>query len=241
MRTRTLANLRADVREWSDMLTSTFISDANMNERLNKSIALLYGKLVAVRGPDYYEKQASFSTTAAKSLYDLSADMTPTASDFWQLIQVEITDGTFKRAVQPFMRKEGPRWQEYPVPAGYSFNLLYVPAPTRLVNDSDVFDGIAGFEDWAVLDTVIGALAKEENDVSVYMNERAKWQEAIDALASDRDAGWPERIVDVSRRTSPILYNGGVPRYRLRGATGIDGAGQKLEILWGPMPGAWAW
>src|SRR5689334_5732180 len=103
MRTRTLAQLRDDVRARADMRNSTFITDADINEYINQSIAVLYGKLVGVKGQDYFEKSSSFTTTQGSTLYNLP-------SDFWQLISVEIQDGTFKRVMQPFMRKERARW-----------------------------------------------------------------------------------------------------------------------------------
>lgn len=235
MRTRTLANLRADVRDRADMPNAGFISDATLNEYINESIATLYGMLVGARGQDYYEKSASFTTVAGQSLYDF-ASMSPSVTDFGQLISVEITDGTLKRNLKPFMRKEHGRWSEYGIPAGYPVTIYYIPAPARLSADGDVFDGIMGWEEWVVLDATIKALGKEESDVSTWKEERAKIEKQINQLASDRDAGGPERIVDVTRQKDSYMYSGGLPRYRLQGATGVDGAGQKFQILWGPTP-----
>lgn len=240
MRTRTLANLRSDVLVRADMPNTTFISTANLNEMINQSVARLFGRLVSVRGQDYFMKSATFTTSAGTGTYAFSS-MTPAVADFFQLIQLEIADGTLQRVVQPVMQKELPRWREYGVPAGYTFTVRYVPAPTRMTNDADLFDGIAGWEEWVVLDCAIKLLNAEESDVSILMAMKQEMEQSIDQLASDRDAGWPERVVDVSRKRLNHLFNGGVPRYRLVAATGIDGAGQGIEVAWGPVNGAFAW
>lgn len=232
MRGRTLAQLRTDVRRRADIVNSDFISDDELNELINGSIAVLYGKLVGVRGQEYYEKNYIFSTVAGNALYYL-----PT--DFWQLSSVEIQDGSFRRVIQPFMRVEHARWAQYAVPGGYPITVYYVPAPQRLESDSDFFDGIAGWEEWVVLDAAIKCLQKEESDVSVLAGQKAAVEDAIRGLASERDGGFPERVADMHRQTSPFVFTGGVPRYRLRGATGVEGAGQHIEILWGPIPNDW--
>jgi hypothetical protein len=223
----------SDAREYADMPRSKFVSDPQLINRVNKSIKRLYRKLVAARGQEYYRKSfPTFNTVSGQNLY-------PLPSDFFQLISVEITDGTFRRCMQPFMEKEHARWREYSVPGGYPIDIAYVPAPTTLVNPDDAFDGICGFEDWVALDVAIGMLAKEESDTSELKEQRMLIEQEIDELIPERDAGWPERIVDVSRQQGPYVFSGGIPRYRLRGATDISGAGQSIEILWGPIPGDW--
>lgn len=229
------------MRELADMPNSTFISDANLNEYINRGIAKLYGKLVSARGSDYYEKSATFTTVSGQQSYPMSA-WTPATTDFWQLLQVEITDGSFKRVLQPFMRKEHAKFSEYSVPAGFVITIYYVPFASRLTLDADAFDGINGWEEWVIRDAVIEALNKEESDVSVHKNRQAEIEHEITSLSTDRDAGWPERIVDVSktgRRINPSAWMGGSPMYRLHGNATIDGATPSIDILWGPITGAW--
>lgn len=228
----TLAQLRADARRHADMVNSTFCSDADFNDYINTGIAELYGRLVAARGQGYYQKEASYTTVGGQPLYALPAD-------FWQLVSVEIKDGSYRRVMQPFMQKEHARWAEYSVPGGFSFTMSYIPAPQKLVQDTDVFDGIAGWEHYVVLDAAISALTREESDTTILQGQQNKLLIQIERLAGDRDASWPERIVDASRQISPFVFSGGVPRYRLKGASTITGADQNIEILWGPAPNDW--
>lgn len=233
--------MRTDVRELADMPNSTFVSDTNLNEYINRGIAKLYGKLVGARGQDYYEKSATFVTTQGTQSYPMST-WTPATTDFWQLLQVEISAGGFKRVMQPFMRKEHAKFSEFSVPGGYTITVYYVPYATRLVNDSDAFDGINGWEEYVIRDATVELLNKEETDVSIHLNRMAQIEKEIEGLASDRDAGWPERIVDVSqrgRRVGASAWMGGSPMYRLHGNSTIDGASPSLDIIWGPISGAW--
>lgn len=231
-RTRTLTNLLSDVRLRADMVNSTFVSDSELTEYINQSIAALFGILVGARGQDYYENSTTITTTAGTTTYSLP-------SDFWQLIQVEADLGGIKRPIKPFMRKEHAAWSEQAVPGGYTFTVYYTPAPTRLSSGTDTFDGIAGWEEWVVLDAAIKCMAKEESDVSILAAQKVAIEKQIEQLAGDRDAGWPERIVDVSRDHF-VDFTLGAPRYRLKGPSAVTSSTQQIEILWGPVPG-WGW
>lgn len=216
-RSRTLGSLRADARERADMVNSLFITDANFNEFINQSAARLYNKLVKARGQAYYQSSYVITTTTATT-YTLP-------SDFYQLQLVQINFGGRKQTMRPFMLKDSSRWSEASPQAGYQVTIRYTPAPVRMTNDSDTFDGIAGWEEWIVLDAAIKALNKEESDVQVLMAQRADVEAEISGLAPSRDAQWPDRVVDMERirdRWSPPL----VPQYRL--------AQNSIEILWGP-------
>lgn len=235
MRTKTLAELRTDVRSIADQPAtgSGFLSDAEINSFINTGIAFLFNKLSLVHGQEYFEADpVTYTTVSGQTKYDLPPD-------FWQLNSVEMNDGGFRRALQPFMEKEHARWAQYPVPGGFTFQLRYIPNPPQLKNDTDSFDGLAGWERWVVLYAAIQCLAKEESDTGVLKGEQREVEQLIEAAAPNRDAGWPERIADVYRQTSPFVFGAGVPRYRLRGARGIDGHGQQLELLWGPIPNDW--
>lgn len=226
----TLQDLRLDTLEAADMPNTKATTTKNLDRRINRSIKRLYNKLVAVRGQEYYRKNyPPFNTVDNTSDYALP-------SDFYQLIRVKMSDGTIKRTLEPFMEREAARWEEYRVPGGFPVDVAYVPAPTTLVNPDDTFDAIAGFEEWVICDAAIGLVGKEESDAGELVTRKAEAEAMITALATDRDAGWPERVADASRRGPNYAFGGGMPRYRLRGATGIGGTGQVLTLLWGPAP-----
>ena len=82
----------------------------------------------------------------------------------------------------------------------------FIPAPPDLSDDVTTVDGIAGFEEWVVLDCCIKCLAKEESDVSVFLDAKMRMEDRIKRLASDRDIGEPDRVRDVLKEAT--IYDG---------------------------------
>lgn len=66
--------MRSDVRLRADMPGNQFVTDPEINEYLNQSIAELYDLLVQSRGQEYYVKGVLFSTVAGQEYYTLPAD-----------------------------------------------------------------------------------------------------------------------------------------------------------------------
>ena len=90
---------------------------------------------------------------------------------------------------------EGPIIRLFPEPtSSFPVKIWYIPYATVLVEDTDTFDGINGWEHYVVLDTAISMLAKEESDTRPLMAERAEIETLIDELSSTRDEGAPWRM-----------------------------------------------
>lgn len=88
-----------------------------------------------------------------------------------------------------------------PQPGGqFSCNLWYNPTPPYLVNSTDPFDGINGFEEHAVLGAAIKLLMKQEQfeHAQALMAERAHQQDRILGMIPTRDAEAPPRVQDVT-------------------------------------------
>jgi hypothetical protein len=224
-RSRTLAQMVADARERADMVGSTFITDTTFKQYVSDSCATVYNMLVMARGHAYYQTTTTFVTTSA-TLYALPAD-------FFELQLAQIDYGGLKQTLRPFMLKEAARWSEMPSQPGYTVTLRYTPAPPTLTLDADTFDGIAGFEQWAVLDAAIKALTKEESDVSVLLAQRAMKEQEIARLAPTRDAQFPDRVIDQARLMRRSFPYQSAPRYRL--------AAGNIELLWGPIAAGGLW
>lgn len=64
-RSRTLADLRADVRERADMVGSTFITDATFNEYINQSAARCQNKFSQAHGHAYQSSTTTWTTTSS--------------------------------------------------------------------------------------------------------------------------------------------------------------------------------
>jgi hypothetical protein len=87
-----------------------------------------------------------------------------------------------------------------PVPSGqFTCTMWYHPTPPVLVNPSDVFDGINGYEELAVLSAAIKLLIKQEQfeHAQALMGERARQEEKVLSLLV-HDAEAPERVTDVT-------------------------------------------
>ena len=88
-----------------------------------------------------------------------------------------------------------------PKPSGqFTCTLWYTPTPPVLVNGSDTFDGVSGFEEYAVLDAAIKLLVKQEQmeHAQALMQMQAQKKDEILGMLQNRDAENPERVQDVT-------------------------------------------
>lgn len=204
---------RADIESAADRF-----SDAEITDNLNESITELYDVLLSAYGQDYYRAASPTTLIPTQSIYSLP-------SNFLSLISVDLYYGTpsnYVFSLRPFMESERNeyRWaaglaistpayyrlraaniELIPIPtSAMTLQINYVPTPTLLVNPGDTFDGINGWEEYAVLDAAIKCCIKDEaTDVAASLEARkAVIAQRIKERATERDAGQPERIQDVT-------------------------------------------
>lgn len=229
----TLLDLRTRVRQRANMENSTFVTDSEVSSLVNEGIAGLYNLLVQARGQEYYAADTSIATVANQSVYDLPADFYQLlditaliSSETYKLKRYQMADiarlsqpGVTSPATLPQYRIRGQfntttnvvQLQILPLPTQvYTISIYYVPAPVLLAADGDTCDGIAGFEEWVVLDAAIRCLQKEESDVSFLAAEREKVEARIRNLRDDRDAGDAPRVQDVRGRA--VAYDSTLTR-----------------------------
>lgn len=85
-----------------------------------------------------------------------------------------------------------------PLPqAATKVRLLYVPRLSPLVADSDVIDGVSGWEEYVVVDCIIKAKLKEESDCSTEVALRDALRLRIEGVSENRDEGSPATVADV--------------------------------------------
>jgi hypothetical protein len=217
-RTRTLTNLIADVRAAGDFESDPNKPDALITDRINENIAGFWNILLQAYGEDYLRKECTVTTVAGTEYYTLAS----LAADFWFALGFDLSyNGAIydlpkfsfhernihkvtsnqrgvPRAARISTTSAGAEAvQLSPVPDGaYSVLVHYIPAPVRLVNGSDTFNGVAGWESYVVWSTVADLKAKEESDPSYALAMAAKWEKDIRANAPQRSRG-VERIKDV--------------------------------------------
>lgn len=88
-----------------------------------------------------------------------------------------------------------------PQPSGqFNCTLWYYPTLAPLVAGGDQFDGINGFEEWAVLDAAIQILSKQErlDHMQVLQGKQMAEQQRIIASIAAHDAENPQRVQDVT-------------------------------------------
>ena len=217
-----LSEFRTRVRYWSDASTggtSDHYASAEVDYRINKSIEALYDLLVQARGHEFY------SATSAPMAVTSGVGSYPLPADFYQLVSVLLSassqiydvptwtnrqksqllnDGISGGGGDPASlryRVKATSLQFLPTPTGtgWTFTLDYIPRFTELTGPDDAFDGVNGWEEWAVLDCAMGMLAKD-SDTEVYQMlgmKKAEVEARIKRLAPDRDAEHPERVQDV--------------------------------------------
>lgn len=195
-----------------------FVTEPELISYINQSYFELYDLLVSAFGNNYYVASPySFTTDGVNELFALP-------SDFYKLLGVDLslsggTPGSWL-TVKHFEfndrnRYSVPNFQAFygvtnlryrlnganlwltPTPAsGQSIQLWYVPRMTTLSALSSTADGISGWTEYIICDAAMKCLQKEESDVSVLMAEKQALKLRIEAMAENRDAGPPPKVVD---------------------------------------------
>lgn len=209
----TLAAVRTQVRQRAQMENSTFVLDDELRSYINASVCELYDLLVAARGKEYYLSSQTFTTTANVTLYNLP-------SDFYDLVGVDLAvngrNVTLRRYEFPERNRyqnpvvlpaftplvygiEGEKLRLLPAPTGaQSVTVWYVPAPPLYTGDSVYIDGIAGWEEYIVVDCVIKCLQKQESDASSFFAQKEALRRRIQAMSTMRDQGEAARVIDAT-------------------------------------------
>jgi hypothetical protein len=216
--TATLLEMRTQVRQRADMVGSNFCTDPEIDGYLNKSITKLYDLLVKNYGEDYYTDPtpSTISVVAGTDTYSL-----PTT--FYKLSGMDVQVGSLWVPIHKYGMGNRNRAQEgklvrdaryrllsnkirfTPIPtASHTVRLWQIPAPTKLVADADTFDGIAGWEEFAIVDAAIKCLSKEESDTSALMVEKKELEDRIISLSANRDIVEAERITDINEEAEQL-------------------------------------
>ena len=222
----TLAELKEQARQRSDMENSEFVSDAELTQYINSSLAELHDLLIAAYNEDYVMNEHIFASTSAIQ-YDLPAD-------FYKLRGVDVRQNTtgnwatvkrfnFNRRNEqqnaytwnmlglPYMeyRLVGSKIRFNRTPdVTVQFRIFYYPAAPKLVLDTDAYDDVNGFAEYVVVDAAIKMMQKEESDVRVLLAQKSALAERIRAMAAGRDANEPASVTDIYAEDTEITLVG---------------------------------
>lgn len=219
----TLAQLKSQSRDRADMTNSQFVSDSELVNYINGSIAELHDLLIAAYDNDYFITEYTFNTVSGTDSYALPAD-------FYKLRGIDSKIGTDQWfTLQPFNFNErnskndlvaylaygnnfryrimGSEVVFSPVPQGiYSIKLWYIPVATKLTSDSDTLNDLNQFSEYVIVDAAIKMANKEEADVSVLAAQKAELKRRIEVMAQNRNADKSESISDIYAENLDYLW-----------------------------------
>lgn len=221
VQTKTLAQLRAAVREQADMVNSQFVTDSTLTSFINSSLSELHDLLIQKFGNNYaVAPPFSYLTDGTSDRYALP-------EDFYKLLGVDLDlggDPAMRVTLRPFNFSDRNKyvyphvtpmlgrhsnlryklvgntiWFTPRPQSNLTLTLWYVPRMAELVNDADVADGVSGWLEYVVVDSAIKCLMKEESDVSAHMARKEQLRRRIEEAAENRDAGFPMTVSDTRR------------------------------------------
>lgn len=222
--TRTLAQLRTDARRYADQVESEFCSDAEVDRYLNLGLAELWHVLVQA-DPDRYLGRTEIATVAGTREYALPDDFAAArtleklqgsgSERAYRLEPYNISDGNVGSGLATVNgRSSGLRWAVLYQgvdgsasrlrfngdPGSGFFRLWYVQAPVELADDADTWDGVAAWEEFAVLWAAEQMMAKEESDPSALIRRRTELTARIRHIAGSRVIGTAPSVARVRHR-----------------------------------------
>lgn len=217
----TVGNLRLECQQRINKEHSQFYTTQEWNSMISQSFKELWGILQQKFGDDYFLAEPYTYLTGSNTQFY------PLPDDFKALLGVEVAlnqgDPNSWITLRQFEFAQRNLWN-YPnvytfygvtnlryrvmgnnlmiVPAqqgGQTIRIWYVPRPSQLINDTDTVDAVAGWEEYIVTDSCIKALAKQEDDVSVFAAQKMALMKRIEEAAENRNIGEPQKVTDIRR------------------------------------------
>lgn len=203
-KTVTLTQLIDRIRFQGDFENSRVMSDARITEVINAAIKGIWDLLLETR-PDNYITTTTLTTTAGN-------DSVTLPTDFFKLRLVEVYDGACYRPLRPHNVSEAWRYQLMtptasrltyrietgtlrimPVPTQvWTLRVKYFKPATDLVSGSDTFDGVNGYEDLVIAQTIAKLRGGREGmDSSWWDKEAARMISDVRNSAAPLDVGEP--------------------------------------------------
>lgn len=236
----TLGNIRLEAKQRSDRVNSNFVTDQEWNTYISNSYKELYDILKQKFGDDYFVAIPYAYTTSGTINPTTQASLYPLPNDFYAGLGVEValnpSDPNSWVTLKKFMfiqrnlwnfpnvytfygitnlryRFNGDNLMIVPIAsANQTVRIWYVPRPNQLFVDTQLVDGISGWEEYIVVDACIKALVKQEADVTMFVNQKNALIKRIEEAAENRDIGEPETVSDSKLRNfawSDDNWNGG--------------------------------
>lgn len=225
-----LGQVRLAAQQRADLVNSDFVTTQEWNFYINKSYTELYDILIQVYADDYYVATPYQFNTDGRfpaiyalpnnfyKLLGVDLGLNPNNNAYITLKKFPFIDRNsylFGSAPAGFLGVNQLRYRVLnnniwfiPQPqSNQQVQLWYIPRPVTLLADSDVLDGVSGWDEYIVVDAAIKAMQKEESDVSVLMAEKQALLMRITSAASNRDAGMSEVASNMRRLDGSYSYD----------------------------------
>lgn len=220
----TAGNLVLEVQQRVDRVNADNITLQEWISMLSQSYKWLYNLLIQKFGNDYFIAPPVTYVTTGTIDPVMQAQVFPLPLDFYKLMRVEVALNpadpnswitlkqfeaiqanlynypnvyTFHGITNLRYRLWGNYLQIVPIAsAGQTLRIWYSPRPNQLLNLTDIVDGISAFEELIVVDTAIKALAKTEEDPSVFILQKKELLQEVEEAAENRNVGEPQTVSD---------------------------------------------
>lgn len=210
MRNVSLLELRTWARQLSDTEGDPFVTDTELTALANRHLTDVYDRIVDAGPPDRYASTTTFTTTVGVAAIGQLAD-------FRNLVDVYVVQDGLRTALSPM--RGGARGNYQAPTKVYTIEVEYIPAPDELVDDTDTFDGVSGWEELIACLMARDVMIKRESDPSAVMANIARLEARISSRARSYDKGHPKYVTDLDD-IADWRWSQGSPRakcYRLRG------------------------
>lgn len=213
-----LGYLRLMSQQRADLVNSQFLSLTEWNFNISQSYKELWDLLAQKYGDDYFVATPyTFTTGNGLQFYPLPADfykllgvevaLNPGDSNSWvslrkfEFVQRNLWNYpnvyTFYGITNLRYRLNGNNLYIVPLPTGgQTLRIWYVPRPVILMADTDIMDGVSGWEEYVIVDAARKARLKQESPTDELMNEKLGLIQRIESAAENRDVGEPETVSD---------------------------------------------
>lgn len=211
----TLSELRTLSLQRCDMVNSNFVSTSELNSWINQACDDLYDLIVS-RYEDYYTTSFQFTISSPNDGYTLPTSVYKIRGLDFQISGDWVTLHTFtfeernrgnrqiNRALLGLTNIKY-KWIGSDIKiipgdqAAGTYRCWYIPDFVELSSDNSTLSSdLDRWKEYIIADVAIKCLVKEESDPSAIMAEKANLEKRVLNMASNRDAGNPDRVQDVS-------------------------------------------
>lgn len=206
----------------ADLVNSQFVSIPEWNSYISSAYKELYNFITEHFDDEYYSSSTyTITTDGSSQLYPLPADfykatlvevaLNPQDPNSWitmrryNKIQQNLWNFpnvyTFYGLTNLRYRFTGNFLQIVPIAqAGQTVRIWYAPRPKVLMADTDILDGISGWEEYVILTAARRAMVKQEQEVGEIDLEVKFIKDNLDEAAGARDISEPATVSDSRTR-----------------------------------------